>query len=56
MFNELNNRFGYISKCRGIPMYPAEFNIDVERPESVADEEIKKWDKSFDKFLKKMEL
>lgn len=55
MSNGLKNRFGYVSKCGGIPMYPEEFNVNMERPESVTDEDIKKWDESFERFMEKME-
>lgn len=49
-------RFGHASKCCGISMFPAEFTIKIEKPECVTDDDMKKWDENFEKFMKEVEL
>ena len=35
MSYNLKGRFGYVSKCRGIPKYPGEFTVNLEKPDNV---------------------
>ncbi|MBQ8016537.1 MAG: hypothetical protein IJ258_00365 [Methanobrevibacter sp.] len=55
MSNNVNKRLGYASKCRGIPKYPEEFTVNLEKPDSVSDDDLQKWDESIRQFLKKIE-
>ncbi|PWB87534.1 hypothetical protein [Methanobrevibacter thaueri] len=55
MSYNLKGRFGYVSKCRGIPKYPGEFTVNLEKPDNVSDEDLQKWDESIGQFLKKIE-
>lgn len=55
MSNNIKERFGYVSKCRGIPKYPEEFKVNLERPVCVSDEDLRKWKESIGQFLEKLE-
>ena len=55
MSNNFKERLGYSSKCRGIPKYPREFTVNLEKPNCVSDEDLLKWDESIGQFLKKIE-
>jgi hypothetical protein len=42
----------HVQKCGGIPKYPAEYVFDMERPESITDEQIMASKKRVCDFLK----
>ena len=58
MSEEVNQRngWGHVQKCCGIPMYPAEYHFDMERPEGISDEDICDRRKHLNKFLERYGL
>ena len=47
---------GHVEKCGGIPMYPAEYHFDMEKPEDLSEEVIHDRKKRLNKFLEKYGL
>lgn len=50
------NRIGFVQKCGGIPMYPAEYHFDIERPKNISDDDIRVRKERLKKFLENYNL